>query len=235
MSYFKGCVRLKSGFTLAEVLITLGIIGVVAAMTLPALVQNYKAKVLINQARKTYNVIANALVAYSNDIGTPYEYYLIFDGSKTSETVLKEFGNYLQIIESCNFNEINSSKCGGKYFVKRSGNTDSNSILGGELGYNTGRLVLKDGAFVSIINDNKSSGTCFFEWNWTNPASGQSVKLQSKRCGRIYFDVNGLKGPNIYGQDVFEVEIFSKKFYASDSLHSDLTDGLDNALIKDKL
>ena len=30
------------GFTLAEVLITLGIIGVVAAMTLPTLIQNYK-------------------------------------------------------------------------------------------------------------------------------------------------------------------------------------------------
>lgn len=30
------------GFTLAEVLITLGVIGIVAAMTLPALVQNYQ-------------------------------------------------------------------------------------------------------------------------------------------------------------------------------------------------
>ena len=34
----------KSAFTLAEVLITLGIIGVVAAMTIPTLVQNYNVK-----------------------------------------------------------------------------------------------------------------------------------------------------------------------------------------------
>ena len=31
----------KHGFTLAEILITLGIIGVVAALTMPALIQNY--------------------------------------------------------------------------------------------------------------------------------------------------------------------------------------------------
>ena len=34
----------RFGFTLAEVLITLGIIGVVAAMTIPTLIHNYKAK-----------------------------------------------------------------------------------------------------------------------------------------------------------------------------------------------
>lgn len=32
--------RFKFGFTLAEVLITLGIIGIVAAMTIPTLLQN---------------------------------------------------------------------------------------------------------------------------------------------------------------------------------------------------
>ena len=34
----------KYGFTLAEVLITLGIIGVVAAITIPTLVSNYKQR-----------------------------------------------------------------------------------------------------------------------------------------------------------------------------------------------
>ena len=41
----------KSAFTLAEVLITLGIIGVVAAMTLPAIVHNYKNRKLKQNLR----------------------------------------------------------------------------------------------------------------------------------------------------------------------------------------
>ena len=44
-----------TAFTLAEVLVTLGIIGVVAAMTLPALVQNYKEKATVTQLKKVYS------------------------------------------------------------------------------------------------------------------------------------------------------------------------------------
>ena len=44
----------KAAFTLAEVLITLGIIGIVAAMTIPTLVSNYQKKVLKTQFTKKY-------------------------------------------------------------------------------------------------------------------------------------------------------------------------------------
>ena len=50
----------KFGFTLAEVLITLGIIGVVAAITIPSLINNYKAKKLRSQFLKSYSVVQQA-------------------------------------------------------------------------------------------------------------------------------------------------------------------------------
>ncbi len=50
----------KFAFTLAEVLITLGIIGVVAAMTIPNLMNTYKAKRLQTQFLKTYSVVQQA-------------------------------------------------------------------------------------------------------------------------------------------------------------------------------
>ena len=45
----------KKGFTLAEVLITLGIIGVVAALTMPALINKYQKKVLEVNVKKHFN------------------------------------------------------------------------------------------------------------------------------------------------------------------------------------
>ena len=51
----------RSAFTLAEVLITLGIIGVVAAMTLPTLVQNHRNKVVETRLAKFYSTFNNAI------------------------------------------------------------------------------------------------------------------------------------------------------------------------------
>lgn len=50
----------KRAFTLAEVLITLGIIGIVAAMTIPTLISNYKEKQTISKLQKTYALFKNA-------------------------------------------------------------------------------------------------------------------------------------------------------------------------------
>lgn len=51
--------RRKFGFTLAEVLITLGIIGVVAALTMPVLYAHIKDIILVNQNKKAQMVLAN--------------------------------------------------------------------------------------------------------------------------------------------------------------------------------
>lgn len=50
----------KSAFTLAEVLITLGIIGTVAAMTIPTLMTNYQKQVWESKLKKTYSIATNA-------------------------------------------------------------------------------------------------------------------------------------------------------------------------------
>ena len=50
----------NSGFTLAEVLITLGIIGVVAALTIPTLIKNYQKKAATTAAKKAYSTLSQA-------------------------------------------------------------------------------------------------------------------------------------------------------------------------------
>lgn len=56
-----------NAFTLAEVLITLGIIGVAAAMTLPSLIQERQNKVLETQFKKSYSLISQAFLSVITD------------------------------------------------------------------------------------------------------------------------------------------------------------------------
>lgn len=52
---------MKKGFTLAEVLITLGIIGVVAALTMPVLMANYKKQQTVTQLKKVYSALQQSV------------------------------------------------------------------------------------------------------------------------------------------------------------------------------
>lgn len=60
---------MQKAFTLAEVLITLGIIGVVAALTIPSLIQKHKKVVLISKLKKISSVISQAYNTYTADNG----------------------------------------------------------------------------------------------------------------------------------------------------------------------
>lgn len=61
---------MKKGFTLAEVLITLGVIGVVAALTIPSLSANYQKRVLTTQLQKAYSEISQAgALVMAEDMG----------------------------------------------------------------------------------------------------------------------------------------------------------------------
>ena len=58
---------MKKGFTLSEILITLTIVGVVAALTVPAVMKNYRNKMYTAALQKTYNQLSDATIAIMND------------------------------------------------------------------------------------------------------------------------------------------------------------------------
>ena len=58
---------MKNAFTLAEILITMGIIGVVSAMTVPALNQSWQRDAYTTQLRKVYSEVAQAAVRLKTD------------------------------------------------------------------------------------------------------------------------------------------------------------------------
>ena len=59
----------KTAFTLAETLITLGIIGVVAALTIPSLIQNYEKQVTATRVKQAYSMISQAIKLSEIDNG----------------------------------------------------------------------------------------------------------------------------------------------------------------------
>ncbi len=66
---FHSSLKSKIAFTLAEVLITLGIIGIVAAMTMPALVANYQKKQTAVKLSKFYTIMNQAVIRWENEEG----------------------------------------------------------------------------------------------------------------------------------------------------------------------
>ena len=73
---------MKKAFTLAEVLITLGIIGVVAAMTIPSLINAYRERVTVTKVQKAYSLLSLAFKQITEAYGVPpYAYPGVQDGA----------------------------------------------------------------------------------------------------------------------------------------------------------
>ncbi len=85
----------KNGFTLAEVLITLGIIGVVAALTIPTLVQNYQEKVTVNKVKKMYSTLSNAYELIKIDNGDYSQWGIGTDTKDDALSLREKFEKYL--------------------------------------------------------------------------------------------------------------------------------------------
>ena len=133
-------VNYKKAYTLAEVLITLGIIGVVAAMTLPTLVNNAKNKELHSSLVKAYAAIQTAaqnLYADEGIILTTYE----------SQGFVKKFEPYFKVSRHCNYNCLNSTELTNTY------KTYSNEPISPNL-LDDGQFFTEDGMFYMINNIN---------------------------------------------------------------------------------
>ena len=83
----------RVAFTLAEVLITLGIIGVVAALTLPSVIQKYNDRILVNKFKKMYSTYCQAYQrAMIDNGGGSYK-----DWAKDAQEVKAILSTYLSV------------------------------------------------------------------------------------------------------------------------------------------
>lgn len=188
-------------FTLAEVLITLGIIGVVAALTIPALIQNSQNQALKSQFKKQASVVEAAFKQAALDNGGSLAGYsaITTNNFNISDDLVNIVKPYLRYIKICYRGQQASCQPLTTSYTTYSGGVYSTTAGGREPTSNNAVIVLND-------------GTILYFWTyWANFAtcSGGGITNTQDSCGILAIDVNGVKGPNQAGKDLFEFQISS--------------------------
>ena len=165
----------KIAFTLAEVLVTLGIIGVVSAMTVPTLMQNYQRQSYVTQLHKTYNEFSQAILRFQTDRNAVN----LTEAGLTSQEVCNNLmTSYFKTTQTC---ENSLTPCFADSYK---------TLQGGTIDFNINTsYVLASGASVRFMYAQVGNGI--------------------NKIANITVDVNGKKGPNILGRDLFWMALYN--------------------------
>ena len=182
--------RSKVAFTLAEVLITLGIIGVVAALTLPSVITKFQQKSFSTAFKKEYSVLNNAInmVVYEQDTRDCYQSIKYGDGTVAYDAVVTDCLPLKKgLISKLSLTPVKKDFVYTKrQDVKNNGGVSSNfNVIYDYWLRCTSAFMLQDGAIV------------LFYYNEQNLRVGDYANVV------FVVDINGKKGPNRWGYDVF--------------------------------
>lgn len=180
----------KCAFTLAEVLITLGIIGIVAAMTIPALINKKQKAEIETQLKENYSIIQQSLKMAEND-DIAIDSYLAEDLSSVKNWFYTNLAPYMKYSHVC----FNAEGCWQSMGPTKTlaGTVARYNQTNIGVGYNIVTIKLNNGANVSF----DSYGT-----NDIKTLLGRNCTYEDKALG-IFIDVNGDRKPNIIGKDIY--------------------------------
>ena len=170
----------RAGFTLAEVLVTLGIIGVVAAMTMPTLMSNHQRKVYVTQLQKVYTELSQAAkraISDNNAISLDETKY-----NRNNANGAKNFlHDYFNVVQDCG---TDLTPCFGDSYT---------TLEGADMTLQTPVVAvsLASGASISVYHNGLS-----YERDWHG-----NLEMQ--------VDINGAQGPNVLGRDLFYMGLYS--------------------------
>ena len=184
----------RQAFTLAEVLITLAVIGVVAALTLPGLIQNHNEKAW-STAKDLWEKKLTETVRRMNIDG-------VMTGHESTEDFMNTFKNYMKVIKTCDNSDINkcyspkivtTGKDDALEEIETDGLTSASSMGLKEWQTNTNTMsfVVADGTTVIMAYQP--------ECPYADPIEDTGSQVS---CMAYMVDVNGKKGPNRVGKDI---------------------------------
>jgi prepilin-type N-terminal cleavage/methylation domain-containing protein len=177
---------MKKGFTLAEVLITLGIIGVVAALTIPGLIANYQKQETVTRLKKIYSTLSQAFKLSEVDHGEYSNREKGADITDTNAYFEKYWKAYLKGAEACS----TAKTCGYTSNTPWKYPSGSN-WMAWSVGSDSSRTLFRYGDGVVVFQPRNTSIT---------QPDGTTVPIY---VNYLMVDINGPKGPNIVSKDAF--------------------------------
>lgn len=199
------CNKYKKAFTLAEVLITLGIIGIVTAITVPTLIKKYQ--------EDTWNTSANIFEKKLDDALQTMNTQSALAGHKTTKEFIKELSKHFKITRICEGDkllncftdviwfgsgtatpeEIDMTKITqARHFGQKDWNTD---LVGVQFVNGINALI----AYNPLSSSDDGGLVCS-----QTPYSNQ---VPVKNCLAILYDTSGAKNPNMSGKDIRSINV----------------------------
>ena len=167
-------------FTLAEVLVTLGIIGDVSALTVPTLMQSHQRKTYVTQLNQVYNLFSQAFLQYMNEKNA----LNLHEAGLTSSAEVRNFMNkYFNIVQSC---------------------TTFTDCFSDDAYHNMNGTALTNSSYWP----GSTNAPCFVLANGSAVCLEHS-KYHNSSYGHITIDINGKGGPNVAGRDLFFVTYYN--------------------------
>lgn len=184
--------RKSLAFTLAEVLIVVGIIGIIAEITIPTLVSNIQDQKTIGMLKKEFSVFSQAYSMAVQDNGTPDNWNLVAAGSSTgAENMLKVLAPYFKVTKFCG---TTTQGC-FPYVWYKTINAQPQERYG-DVGSAWAGAQLVDGTDIHVLI---RSVNCTY--------TAGSSQASSNVCADIGVDINGDNSPNAFGQDYFRFSL----------------------------
>ena len=190
----------KQAFTLAEVLITLAIIGVISAMTIPALINKTNSAENVVALKKAYETLSQAYYIISTENGGIQN---ILSSTTTDDDYANIFIPKLHVAKNCGTNNAKDTGCfTNKMYMSLDGITPWTRVA------NYSTVITNDG--VSYAFDFFGGTGCSSDYS----ASGTDSSPLYNTCGDVIVDVNGPnKGPEKCGRDTFMFWVTKKGLY----------------------
>lgn len=189
ISKFSG--RLQNGFTLVEILITIGIIGVVAALTIPVLIQNSNSKKFVTQFKKSLSTLNQAVIGAQAQYDLDYSLLTKVNDDSTCKSDTLAGGQY----SLCGLlnNTLAAHTYAGKYGSVKAANNSTPyqaTVISIDIS-NFLFFSFSDGAFVALNPDAKGCGV----------GVGNAISTDMITDGKLanclgFIDVNGPTPPN---------------------------------------